>query len=57
MVEETKKVGFFSGLVQAFSKANFIGDDIYTADAISAHHFQPKPEPTTTDPVAPKVSV
>ena len=51
-VEETKKVGFFGGLVQAFSKANFIGDDIYTADAISAHHFQPKPEP----PVEPKMA-
>jgi len=57
MVEETKKVGFFGGLVQAFSKANFIGDDIYTADAISAHHFQPKPEPSVVDPVVPKISV
>ena len=36
MAEETKKVGFFGGLVQAFSKANLIGDDIYVADAISA---------------------
>ena len=39
----------------AFSKANFLGDDIYAADAISAHRFQPKPEPVEVPKKAEKL--